>query len=66
MREGNYYIITTMIEQLKESLMDLDDLGETKIKEKNLNILREIDKNLDNKIKIKEKEGRKTLNKKKA
>ena len=62
MREGNYYLITTMIEQLKESLIDTDDLGEKNIKEIILNILREIDEDL---VEINEKEGRKKLNKKK-
>ena len=65
LRESNYYLITTMIEQLKESLIDTDDLGEKNIKEIILNILREIDEDLDSKIEINEKEGRKKLNKKK-
>ena len=32
MREGNYYLITSMIEKMKESLINTDNLGEKNIK----------------------------------
>ena len=48
-----------MIEQLKETLVDCDDFGDTQVKEIMLNTLREIDEDLDCKIKNNKKEGKK-------
>ena len=59
LKEGNIYLITSMIEQLKETLVDCDDFGDTQVKEIMLNTLREIDEDLDCKIKNNENEGKK-------
>ena len=54
-----------MIEKLQETLIDNDDLGESKVKEIILSTLREFDEDLDNKVEKNEKERKKKLNKKK-
>jgi len=65
MKEGNFFLITSMIEKLQENLIDNDDLGESKVKEIILSTLREFDEDLDNKVEKNEKERKKKLNKKK-
>ena len=64
MKEDKLFLITTMIEQLQETLIDIDDLGESKVKEIILTTLRELDEDLDNKLEKNEKEGKNKLNKK--
>ena len=59
MKEDKLFLITTMIEQLQETLIDIDDLGESKVKEIILTTLRELDEDLDNKLEKNEKEGKK-------